>query len=684
MSIGRKILLLNLAMVLVLVGVTFGVGHHVATDGYLRLEEERVLNETSRAADNWDEEAKTLLGVTRDWAAWNGMYRALAESKADAFFKSNLSLAQMLNLKIDIALLLDPEGKVIILQGLGAERENLRPELERQARRIAATLPQQLARENALAGLVLSDDVPLLLAAQRISSTDYRGPSQGVLVFGRIVDARYMKEMTRRIQVQMNFRKGEKEASSGYWQRIVTPNEVRGYRSLVDLFGEESILLETTLPRTIMQRVEEMIFRYSLMTLLLGTAASMLTFWLSRSLVVRRLEKLDQFMRKVAAQEDGISLQLDLVGHDEVSRTAQTMNLMLSQLQSSREKLKEMSLRDGLTGLYNRSFFQQELERLEVSDVERIDIVVCDVDGLKIVNDTLGHDVGDEMIQQAVRLLLSVFGEKAKVIRMGGDEFLIMLYGESEEHVRNACHRIQEQLELVKLKRDGFILRMSVGWAFSDTPPIRAHHVATMIREADDAMYRRKLAASSENRRIMLESILKMLDSRDYLNEGHGERVGALAYRLGELADASSEQKERLLLLGKVHDIGKVGVADEIVFKSGRLTAAERSEMERHAEIGYRIAQAIPNLAAVADLVLKHHEWWNGNGYPLSLRGMEIPFEARVLAVVDAYDEMTTDRPYRSALPVKKALAELERMAGRQFDPELTALFVKMIRKEIG
>jgi HD-GYP domain-containing protein (c-di-GMP phosphodiesterase class II) len=137
-----------------------------------------------------------------------------------------------------------------------------------------------------------------------------------------------------------------------------------------------------------------------------------------------------------------------------------------------------------------------------------------------------------------------------------------------------------------------------------------------------------------------------------------------------------------LSLLSKFHDIGKVGVPDRILFKPSTLTTEEMLEMQRHCEIGHRIAQSAPDLAPIADWILKHHEWWNGKGYPLGLKGEDIPLECRILAIVDAYDAMTNNRPYRKALSPKKALIELKRCSGTQFDPCLVSKFVEMLEQE--
>jgi len=136
-----------------------------------------------------------------------------------------------------------------------------------------------------------------------------------------------------------------------------------------------------------------------------------------------------------------------------------------------------------------------------------------------------------------------------------------------------------------------------------------------------------------------------------------------------------------LRLLAQFHDIGKVGVPDSILFKAGPLNAEETIDMRQHCIIGQRIAILAPDLVPIADWVLKHHEWWNGEGYPLGLKGEEIPLECRILAIVDAYDAMISDRPYRKALTHAEAMKELMKCSGTQFDPQLVQKFVQLLDK---
>ena len=176
---------------------------------------------------------------------------------------------------------------------------------------------------------------------------------------------------------------------------------------------------------------------------------------------------------------------------------------------------------------------------------------------------------------------------------------------------------------------------------------------------------------------------MELLKARDYITEGHGDRLQKIVYDMGNLLGLSSRTISDLRLFAQFHDIGKVGIPDRILLKPGPLNSEEKIEMQQHSEIGYRIAQSAPELLPIADWVLKHHEWWNGGGYPLALSGEEIPLECRILAIADAYDAMISDRPYRKAMSHAAAVKELQDYSGRQFDPSLVGIFVSIYGENV-
>lgn len=341
------------------------------------------------------------------------------------------------------------------------------------------------------------------------------------------------------------------------------------------------------------------------------------------------------------------------------------------------EQLRYLSLHDTLTGLYDRSFFEQENLRLSDRRYAPVGMVICDIDGLKLVNDTLGHIAGDKLIKHAAQLIKGCFRETDILARIGGDEFAIILPNSSRLVTESACQRVSDAVFQYNLTNPALPLSISIGYAIGDVS--ESCCINDLFREADDNMYREKLAHSQDARQSIIQAILREARNKDFLSDGHGDRIQDWAEKLAERIVLPKSRLTILRRLAIYHDIGKVGITDEIVFKPGPLTSEEMAEMRRHPDIGRRIAQSVPELSPIADLVWKHHEWWNGSGYPLGLKHEEIPLECRILAIVEAYDVMTHHQPYRSAMSETAAKAELERCAGSQFDPELVSHFIALL-----
>jgi diguanylate cyclase (GGDEF)-like protein/PAS domain S-box-containing protein len=339
------------------------------------------------------------------------------------------------------------------------------------------------------------------------------------------------------------------------------------------------------------------------------------------------------------------------------------------------EKLTLLSMKDSLTGIYNRTFFEQACQNFDSENYNPLGMILCDIDGLKLINDTLGHDAGDALLTAATWAIQQSFRDNDVIARIGGDEFAILLPKTPLPLVEKSVKRIENFIQKYNESEAGAHLSMSVGFAFRNDCSIR---MVELFKTADNNMYREKLYRSQSVRSNIVNTLRKALEARDFITEGHTERLQDLVIKLAIAIGFPENRLTDLRLFAQFHDIGKVGIPDRVLFKPGKLTDEEKKEMHRHSEIGYRIAQSSPDLVVIADWVLRHHEWWDGSGYPLKLKGEEIPLECRILAIVDAYDAMVNDRPYRKALSRENALAELRIGAGVQFDPDLVEEFINL------
>lgn len=342
------------------------------------------------------------------------------------------------------------------------------------------------------------------------------------------------------------------------------------------------------------------------------------------------------------------------------------------------KELEYLSMHDPLTGLRNRRYFEKEMQRLQEMGRPPVGVILCDVDGLKLVNDSLGHKAGDRLLVAAARVIKSVFRQSDLVARVGGDEFGVLLPGHDKQTVEAGGERIRAAVGRYNAAQPALPLSMSVGYAVGERRP---PDMAALYREADNNMHREKLHQSRSARSATVQTLMKALETRDFITEGHADRLEELSECVGRELGLPPRAVGDLRLLAQFHDIGKLGIPDSILFKPGPLTPAEMETMRQHSEIGHRIALSAPDLTPIANWILHHHEWWNGQGYPTGLKGKDIPLECRILALADAYDAMTSDRPYRKAMSHADAVAELVRCAGTQFDPELTRRFISILER---
>lgn len=345
-------------------------------------------------------------------------------------------------------------------------------------------------------------------------------------------------------------------------------------------------------------------------------------------------------------------------------------------------QLRYTSLHDSLTGLPNRAFFEESMRRIEKGRYVSAGLIVCDVDGLKLVNDTMGHSFGDRLLQETARVLNSCFRESDVIARVGGDEFAALIPDASEPVLEEVSRRIRNAIDQYNAGNPPVPLSLSQGWA------VQSKSLLTMnglFSEADNNMYKEKLQNSGAARQAIMRALVRDLVALDFVNQGHTRRLQQLLISTAALLQWPVTQNAELQNLAKYHDIGKVVVDRGILFKSQPLSPEERLELRRHAEAGYRIACSIPRLAPISDLILKHHEYWDGHGYPMGLAGENIPPQCRLFAVCDAWDAMTSCRPYRNReFSVQEARVELQVKAGTQFDPMMVEAVLAALEKGLS
>jgi len=346
----------------------------------------------------------------------------------------------------------------------------------------------------------------------------------------------------------------------------------------------------------------------------------------------------------------------------------------ISESKKKEAEILRLSYHDQLTGLYNRRYYEEELKRLDTVDNLPLTIAVGDLNGLKLVNDSFGHAVGDELLQKVAGIIRKSCRPGDVVSRLGGDEFVLILpktdAGEAEIIIRRIRQLAAEE------NLGAIDISISFGYATKCGCPEKMPEI---FKSAEDMMYKIKLFEGPSMRGKTISTIIKTLHEKNHREEQHSQRVSAICRSIGEAIGLPEHKIEELKSVGLLHDIGKIALDETVLNKGDRLNAEEWKEIRRHPEIGYRILSTVNEMAEMAEYVLHHHERWDGLGYPRGLKGEEISLAARIIAIADAFDAMTAYRTYRQRLSEAEAAAEIWRCAGSQFDPEIARVFVEKV-----
>ena len=362
-------------------------------------------------------------------------------------------------------------------------------------------------------------------------------------------------------------------------------------------------------------------------------------------------------------------------------------------------KAEEKARLDELTGLLNR----RSLDEMIDSEINRhsryggvFSLAILDLDSFKSFNDSYGHLAGDQLLKQVGYIIKGAVRASDQAFRYGGDEFAILLPQTTIDAASQVTERVRKKIAK-KVEAGNIKITASIGLA---SWPADGIGKTDIIAAADVTLYRAKrsggnqihrasgpllaldvIESSSEdsvdNRTLsIIYSLAETVDARSQSPHGHSEKVTECTLALAEALKLEPADISRLETCATLHDIGKIGISEEILSKPGSLTAEEWEEVKTHPQLGATIVSRVPQLAPCAPGIRHHHEWYDGSGYPDGIKGDEIPLEARILAIADAFAAMTSERSYSDTLSYEDALEEIRRGAGKQFDPELVKSFL--------
>lgn len=338
------------------------------------------------------------------------------------------------------------------------------------------------------------------------------------------------------------------------------------------------------------------------------------------------------------------------------------------------EKILFASKHDYLTSLPNRRFFDEKIREMDQPQNYPLVVSMMDIDGLKLINDTLGHFVGDQAIIAVAKQLQVTFGEHAFVARTGGDEFMIVCANTLVSEFKQKRNEMIETMSKIKIQ--GVDISLSFGIAIKSES---TELIQDIIIKSENDMYANKVLHGQSARNQIIVTLFDALKNKYEEEKIHSSRVSQYCSLMGECLGLSEGEKLELELAGRMHDIGKISIPDTILRKPGKLNDEEWNIMRNHTTNGYQILRSADQYSRLAEYALSHHERVDGKGYPQGLKGEEIPLFSRIIAICDAYEAMTSDRQYRKAMTSQEAVKEIIRCAGTQFDEKLVKIFIEEV-----
>ena len=342
-------------------------------------------------------------------------------------------------------------------------------------------------------------------------------------------------------------------------------------------------------------------------------------------------------------------------------------------------ELSTMSYNDSLTGLYNWRYYSEIIQKYSQPSYLPLSIIVVDLNALKLFNDAFGHEYGNELIKEAADFLNKTFGFLGKVMRTGGDEFVILLPNMNQEAALNKMATAKQKSASVKVGNIGVSMSFGLTTMNDRKKPYDYH-----FRVAENKMYHYKLRDGIYLKTQLLKQVQTMLYENVPFEKGHSRRVVALSELFAKDLDLPENLFSLLKDAAEYHDIGKVAVEKDLLNSSRKMDEVDVIKLKSHVEVGYRLLSSIPDMGAIADIVLSHHENVDGTGYPRRIRKEEIPLLSRILRIVEAYDVLTQKTPYSNALTKDKAAKEMWAFAGSHFDRDLLEIFItKTIKAEV-
>jgi len=349
----------------------------------------------------------------------------------------------------------------------------------------------------------------------------------------------------------------------------------------------------------------------------------------------------------------------------------------ISERKNAEEMMHYLTYHDQTTGLNNRHFYESNIAKIDIQENYPITIIKIDINGIKLINDAFGYEIGDTMVKKVVSIIKPIAYNADMFCRFGGSDFIIVYTKVQQAYI----DIIMAQINHAMINETIQNIKVSVSSAYA-IKNSEQQNLMSIVNKAEMKLSREKLIDASSMLSRTIEIIMNSLYEKNSREMEHSKRVANICEKIAQRMNLELNIVSKLKIAGLMHDIGKIGIPDSILDKPDRLSEEEFSLIRKHSEVGYRILSAANEFSEIADYILAHHERWDGRGYPKGLRGTDIPVYSRIISIADSFDAMTSDRSYRKAMTLEEAKNEIMKNSNIQFDPTIVKIFIDIIDDE--
>lgn len=684
MNVKHKTLMILIVSVLVSVISTYAISYLICTN-YIQQKESNDVKQGFGIVNSIinKEIANTKSRVT-DYAHWDDTYEFL-KGNNPRYINSNFSENTLAILNVNFMTYINSQGANIFKKTYDLrddEIEELNKDINDELNKFTK-LSNYENINDIRSGFLFSSGKLFIITCSPITTTDEKSEGNGVLIIGRAIDnsfLNYVKDISK-----LNLQFFDNENKQSYINNKIlkinddsieitkTPSSIQAIKVLKDINGMDSINCSIILERSDYENGIYYFKIFSLVFFALMISILIIDYLIANKYVIKRIKVLQNLMEEIADFPKTDSI-IKVNGKDEIAELAISTNKVLLQLDTAYKEISFLSYSDKLTGLKNRAFIEMKLKEMDNKENVNYWIILGDLNGLKLTNDTFGRAEGDKLLCAIADILKSICSDDEIIARWGGDAFIILVINKDNQYISSIIDKIKAAC--YKVKGFPFQLSIALGSAEKNDSCPNAEAVMNL---AEERMYRNKLLEKKSSRGSTIISLERTLYEKHSETEEHTIRIKNLSTLLGKKLGLAQEKIDELELLGMLHDIGKIGITDNILMKPDKLTSDEWEIMKSHTEVGYRIATSTPELAHIAHEILCHHERFDGAGYPQGLKGNEIPLLSRIINIVDSFDVMTHSRCYKQAMSLDEAIEELKSCSGKQFDPFIVDVFITLL-----